>query len=84
VLNAAYAAHPERFVRKPPAPPALPTAAWINKPEEDTLGTTNPRSTCLTDVDSFRGRGAGAAADERTHQGLVPALRPEGLPVRGA
>lgn len=30
------------------------------------------------------GRGAGAAADERTHQGLVPALRPEGLPVRGA
>jgi len=22
-------------VRKPPAPPALPTAAWINQPEED-------------------------------------------------
>jgi putative transposase len=42
VLDAAYAAHPERFVRKPPAPPELPTAAWINKPEEDTLGTTNP------------------------------------------
>jgi putative transposase len=41
VLDAAYAAHPERFVRKPPAPPELPTAAWINKPEEDTLGTTN-------------------------------------------
>jgi putative transposase len=41
VLEAAYAAHPERFVRKPPAPPELPTAAWINKPEEDTLDTTN-------------------------------------------
>ena len=26
--------HPERFVRKPPAPPELPTAAWINKPKE--------------------------------------------------
>jgi putative transposase len=33
VLEAAYAAHPERFVRKPPAPPELPTATWINKPE---------------------------------------------------
>jgi putative transposase len=42
VLDAAYAAHPERFVRKPPIPPLLPTAAWINKPEEDTPGTTNP------------------------------------------
>jgi putative transposase len=42
VLEAAYAAHPERFVRKPPAPPTLPTAAWINKPEEDTPATMNP------------------------------------------
>jgi putative transposase len=34
VLSAAYAAHPERFVRKPPVPPRLPQASWINKPEE--------------------------------------------------
>jgi putative transposase len=33
VLAAAYARTPERFVRRPPAPPALPTAAWINKPD---------------------------------------------------
>jgi putative transposase len=33
VLDAAYQQHPERFVRKPPAPPELPTAAWINKPD---------------------------------------------------
>jgi putative transposase len=32
VLAAAYAAHPERFVRKPPEPPALPAPAWINRP----------------------------------------------------
>ncbi|MGH2904618.1 MAG: transposase, partial [Solirubrobacteraceae bacterium] len=32
VLDAAYARTPERFVRRPPRPPALPTAAWINKP----------------------------------------------------
>lgn len=31
-LLAAYAAHPERFVRRAPTPPPLPTAAWINKP----------------------------------------------------
>jgi putative transposase len=35
VLTAAYATHPERFVRKPPQPPRLPVAAWINKPQED-------------------------------------------------
>lgn len=33
VLQAAYAAHPERFVNKPPQPPAIPTAVWINKPD---------------------------------------------------
>src|SRR5436309_3518901 len=32
VLVAAYAAHPERFVRRPPEPPALPAAVWINPP----------------------------------------------------
>jgi putative transposase len=32
VLQAAYAATPERFVRRPPQPPELPTAVWINKP----------------------------------------------------
>ena len=32
VLEAAFARNPERFVRKPPVPPELPTAAWINKP----------------------------------------------------
>ena len=38
VLTTAYARNPERFVRKHPEPPALPTAAWINKPDE--TGTT--------------------------------------------
>jgi putative transposase len=33
VLNAAYLAHPERFVRKVPQPPPAPTAVWINKPK---------------------------------------------------
>lgn len=35
VLDAAYAATPERFIRHPPRPPAAPTAAWINKPDNE-------------------------------------------------
>lgn len=31
-LLAAYAAHPERFVRGLPTPPDLPSEVWINKP----------------------------------------------------
>lgn len=38
VLDAAYAAYPERFVRKS-APPRLPTVAWINEPNEVTTTT---------------------------------------------
>jgi putative transposase len=33
VLTAAYARNPERFSRHP-EPPKLPTAAWINPPNE--------------------------------------------------
>ena len=45
VLSAAYAAHPERFVRKPPQPPHLPHAVWINPPTkqstaQDGVGAT--------------------------------------------
>jgi len=45
VLSTAYAAHPERFVRKPPQPPLLPHAVWINPPKggstsQDRAGAT--------------------------------------------
>ena len=33
VLQAAYAARPERFVRGIPRPPSLPTEVWINRPQ---------------------------------------------------
>jgi putative transposase len=32
VLDAAYQAHPDRFVRRPPKPLPLPSEAWINRP----------------------------------------------------
>jgi putative transposase len=39
VLTAAYIAHPERFVRHPPAPPHLPAASWINPPDQKETAT---------------------------------------------
>lgn len=39
VLNAAYTAHPERFVNHPPKPLALPTEVWINKPQSSEINT---------------------------------------------
>lgn len=35
VLEAAHAAHPERFIRAMPQPPTLPTAVWINPPAKE-------------------------------------------------
>lgn len=35
VLDAAYQAHPERFVGKPPTPALPPTAVWINPPRQN-------------------------------------------------
>ena len=34
VLARAYELHPERFVRKPPASPAIPREVWINPPKQ--------------------------------------------------
>jgi len=36
VLDAAYADHPELFVRKPPTPPSLADTVWINRPDNNT------------------------------------------------
>jgi putative transposase len=35
VLDAAYTATPERFVRHPPRPPQLADTIWINRPVDD-------------------------------------------------
>jgi len=42
VLDVAYAAHPERFVRGRPVPPVLPTAVWINPPATARLSERPP------------------------------------------
>jgi len=35
-LDRAFSTNPERFVKKPPEPPAKPTAVWINPPRNNT------------------------------------------------
>jgi putative transposase len=43
VLAAAFAAHPERFPRGLPRPPAQPTAVWINPPRTRTPSSQEAR-----------------------------------------
>ena len=40
VLDAAYLAHPERFVRWPPKPLSIPKEVWINKPNRHRINVT--------------------------------------------
>lgn len=53
-LISAHLWHPERFVRKPPAPPELPIAAWISKPrcEEAVAHCSNAKR--FTKLDTLR------------------------------
>lgn len=48
VLMTAYAAHPERFVRKPPQPPILPHAVWINPPKAQSASQDGAGATSST------------------------------------
>ncbi len=69
VLGAAYAAHPERFVRRPPKPLALPEAVWINPPVRNEVGD------CPTIDDRDPTRGSGTpleTASGRDGQSLKP------------
>ena len=51
VLAAAYAAHPERFPRGLPQPPACPQEVWINRPR--TRGTEETRGLVATRGDAL-------------------------------
>ena len=50
VLDAAYVAHPERFVRQPPRPLKPPTEVWINPPA-DGPGPRTLELPCYTNFD---------------------------------
>ncbi len=67
-LLAAYARHPERFVRQPPRPPLLPEAAWINPPAKNTTRQDAPGSTIVALPDVW------VAPDSAVQAPLHPAL----------
>jgi len=62
-LDAAYATHPERFVKGPPKPPAVPEEVWINRPTVD-LVTIGPQASESTRPESpSGGKKAGPALE---------------------
>ena len=64
VLQAAYEAHPERFVRGMPTPPALPKEVWINQPQSGTVELHNPAAVPASDPTQ-----SGAQAVSRVAEG---------------
>jgi putative transposase len=67
VLTAAYASNPERFVRRPPVPPAVPTAVWINPPE--------PKATTTNQETDRRLPLPGASSTPRTASDAIRSAR---------
>ena len=54
-LNAAFIAHPERFVRPPPQPLLVPAEVWINKPQPPAnIPQLICDARCLKSVDMHR------------------------------
>ena len=77
VLAAAYAAHPERFVKGVPKPADLPRAVWINSPQkkkaaQDAPGTTIVTSVDLQDPPIFRSNDHSAATMIELGATLIP------------
>ncbi len=56
VLAAAYAAHPERFVKGRPHPADLPSAVWINPPVKKPTRQDAPGATIVGSGDRQHGR----------------------------
>jgi len=59
VLDRAYQANPERFVRGRPSPPVVPQEVWINRPDESVLTMAPPPRNqahrALPGVEGFQG-----------------------------
>jgi len=65
VLDAAYAAHPERFVNKAPTAPVLPGGVWINPPLIETQDPSGP-SAAKNELDNSRLTSADTSARPQT------------------
>ena len=65
VLRAAYAAHPERFVKGMPIPPRVPDAVWLNPPLPATPVTTAATATHTEAIPALTGEPSAAQAESR-------------------
>jgi putative transposase len=77
VLDAAYAANPERFVHGPPTASAPPTEVWINKPATPPAPHDQADATATATSEHDRPRLA-----QNGPQGDGPKGRPEDRPAR--
>ena len=82
VLNAAYRAHPERFVGGRPTPPQLPDEVWINPPEREhrIIGFADPAAKAsLPGVQAGSRAKNGAFLDANVHRAALekPVDQPE-------
>jgi putative transposase len=73
VLAAAFAAHPERFVKGTPQPAQLPSAVWINPPENKTAHQDAPGST-QTSSDDLRVDHACITYEQSVAPSISPAV----------
>jgi putative transposase len=83
-MTAAYAAHPERFVRKPPVIAQLPEAVWINPPTtkellQDSSGTTIATSLDLSYHPISEGDAASAGWSPAVASSLIEAVAVEAV-----
>ena len=53
VLDEAYAAHPERFVKGHPIAPKAPDQVWINPPQSATMASSSPAEVRLGEAMTF-------------------------------
>jgi putative transposase len=69
-LLAAFKIHPERFVRGVPQQPAVPEAAWINKPNTD---SKEPEADALSENGVIPGVAGDGPAEDRRSCGILKA-----------
>ena len=65
VLQAAYAAHPERFVKGLPKPPQVPEAVWINPPLPASSLAAAETATQTAAIPALTGESSGAQVGSR-------------------
>ena len=75
----AFAAHPERFVRGAPKLPQLPTAAWINKPQETGRSITRPGETEVVNGSQIRPESGDGMSGSNKNLIPTPSNKPQML-----